>query len=207
MRTVLKRGRFGTVSRVDADLRAGSVPGRHLERDTRTARWWIAPFARRLATREARALAALRRVPGVPRLLAWDGRCLQRSWLEGTPMHVACPRDRTYYREALRLLRRLHSAGIVHRDLATERNWLVTADGQPALVNFQRALRPRYRGRRFRALACADLRHLLEHKRTYCPTCLTARERAFLARRGWPHRKQGRSPIFQAIRNQWLGKR
>jgi hypothetical protein len=32
-------------------------------------------------------------------------------------------------------------------------------------------------------LAYDDLRHLLKHKRTYCPAHLTRRERAILARR------------------------
>jgi len=38
------------------------------------------------------------------------------------------------------------------------------------------------RGRAFRALAREDLRHLLKHKRSYCPELLTARERGILAK-------------------------
>jgi len=53
----------------------------------------------------------------------------------------------------------------------------------PALVDFQLAMRPRTRGRLFRALAHDDLRHLLKHKRTYFPGRLTARQRAVLERR------------------------
>ena len=98
-------------------------------------------------------------------------------------MQRAQPRDRAYFREALRLVRRLHAAGIAHNDLQREPNWLVTTEGRPALFDFQVATRPRYRGRRFRALAYDDLRHLLEHKRTYCPEALTPRQRAMLAHR------------------------
>ena len=185
-RTVLKRDLLGTVCRIDEpalDSRAGFIC---IERDTRDARWWLRLAARRLAAREARALAALRQVPGIPRLLQWDGHCLQRSWLDGQPMHRNPPRDPAYYRDALRLLRRLHAAGVVHNDLAKEPNWLVAPDGSPAVVDFQLAMRPRHRGWRFRAFAYDDLRHLLKHKRTYCPERLTARQRTILSRRSWP---------------------
>ena len=55
------------------------------------------------------------------------------------------------------------------------------ADGLPALVDFQLALVAPRRGRAFRALAREDIRHLLKHKRSYCPERLTARERRILA--------------------------
>jgi RIO-like serine/threonine protein kinase len=187
-KTLLKRHLLGSVFRLEPGSDAhGGHDSPLVERDTRTARWWLRALARRLAAREACALQALHRVPGVPRLTAWDGRHLRRSWLDGAPMHHARPRDRAYYREALHLLRRVHAAGVVHNDLAREPNWLVRPDGLPALVDFQLALRPRYRGHRFRALAYDDLRHLLEHKRRYCAEALTARQRAMLARRSsWP---------------------
>lgn len=98
-------------------------------------------------------------------------------------MHRCPPRDPRYFTDALRTLRRLHAAGVVHNDLAKEPNWLVTADGGAALVDFQLAMRPRHRGRLFRALAYDDLRHLLKHKRTYFPSRLTARQLAILERR------------------------
>jgi RIO-like serine/threonine protein kinase len=180
-RRELKRDLFGAVCELEGDT--GASAAHCIERDVGAARWWIRGMARRMAAREARALQALERLPGVPRLLAWDGTRLQRSWIEGAPMQRAAPRDPAYFREALRLLRRLHAAGIVHNDLAKEPNWLVTPQGDPALVDFQLAMRPRRRGRLFRSLAYDDLRHLLKHKRTYCPERLTQRQRRILARR------------------------
>ena len=177
----LKRDLFGEVRRVSVQPGDGVVEG--VQRDTTCAARGVGWLARRLAAREARALHAVRHVAGVPRLLSWDGRRLVRSWVAGVPMQAAAGIDRAYFREALGLLRRLHAAGLVHNDLAKEPNWLVTPDGRPALVDFQLAMRPRYRGRVFRMLAHDDLRHLLKHKRTYCPEHLTARERAILARR------------------------
>jgi len=150
-------------------------------RDVAAARWWARAFARRAAAREARALATLEGIDGVPALLGWDGRELLRGYIAGAPMQRAQPSDRAYYREALRLLTRLHRRGIVHNDLAKEPNWLVRLDGRPALVDFQLAWTRGKRGALFRVLAREDLRHLLKHKRTYCPDALSARQRAILA--------------------------
>jgi serine/threonine protein kinase len=97
-------------------------------------------------------------------------------------MQLACPRDPAYFRAARALLARLHRRGVAHNDLAKEPNWLVTPDGAPALVDFQLALVAPRRGRLFRALAREDIRHLLKHKRNYCPERLTAREQRILAR-------------------------
>lgn len=176
-----KRDQFGTLRR--RVLPHGSTTVECAERDTTAAARGLGWLARRLAAREARALEALRGLPRVPRLLEWNGRELRRSWLDGLPMQRAAPPGREYFREALTLVRRMHAAGVVHNDLAKEPNWLVGDDGRPALVDFQLAMRPRHRGRLFRMLAWDDLRHLLKHKRSYCPEALTARQRAILARR------------------------
>lgn len=173
MHRTLKSDLFG---RVLLDEEALTV-----RRDFTAARWWLRPLARRLARREARALARLDGLAGTPRLLRFDAGVLVRDWIDGRPMQVARPADPAYFRDALALLRRLHRAGVAHNDLAKEPNWLVTASGRPALVDFQLALVSPRRGAMFRALAREDLRHLLKHKRTYCPAGLTARQRRILA--------------------------
>ncbi len=204
-RRELKRDHFGSV----ACLIDPAAPEYSLcvERDTDCAAWWVRWLARRLAAREARALAALARVPGVPRIEAWDGCRLRRSWMAGAPMHRSPPADPGYFRDALRLLRRMHAAGVLHNDLAKEPNWLVTPDGFAALVDFQLAMRPRLRGRLFRALAYDDLRHLLKHKRTYFPARLTARQLAILQRRSalsalWAHTGK---PLYLLVTRRVLG--
>lgn len=149
---------------------------RMIRRDVDAACWWARAFARSAAAREARALSKLDGVDGVPALLGWNGRELLRSYIAGAPMQQAQPCDRAYYRDALRLLARLHRCGVVHNDAAKEPNWLVGVDGRPALVDFQLAWTRGKRGALFRALAREDLRHLLKHKRTYCAQALTARQ-------------------------------
>ncbi|RDS82832.1 serine/threonine protein kinase [Dyella monticola] len=169
-RTVLKADELGRIEIVE---REGV---RCIRRDIRAARWWARLFAYRAAKREARALATLQGIDGVPALLEWNGHELLRSYIDGRPMQQAQPREPAYYRDALRLLAHLHRRGIVHNDLAKEPNWLVRADGRPALVDFQIAWTRGKRGRLFRLLAREDLRHLLKHKRTYCAAALTARQ-------------------------------
>ena len=65
---------------------------------------------------------------------------------------------------------------------------LVVGSGQAAFVDFQLAWHAPHRGRLFRILAYDDLRHLLKHKRSYCPDELTNRERRILARPSLPSR-------------------
>ncbi len=178
----LKRDTFGAIYFV---RRNGSLrTERRLDEAAPALRW----LARRLLAREARALARIAGVAGTPRLLEHTPDRLAREWIAGAPMQVARPADPAYYREALRLVRRLHARGVAHNDLAKEPNWLVAADGTPALVDFQLATISTRRSGWFRVLAREDLRHLLKHKRSYCPAALTTRQRAMLARPAWPSR-------------------
>ena len=176
----LKRDAFGAIFRVHADGRT------FIRRDTRAAHPALRFVARAVAAREARALERLAPLAGVPRLLRRDRDLVERSYIEGAPMQEAPPLgDVAYFRAARRLLLALHARGIAHNDLAKEPNWLVTTEGAPAIVDFQLATTSERHGKLFRLLAWEDLRHLLKHKRTYCPEALTPVERRVLARRSW----------------------
>lgn len=175
--TILKRDAFGEVTLV-------AVAGdRRIRRDTRTAAWPLRWLARRLLAREARALVHLRGLPGVPQLLSLEhgNRALERTFLAGRALQDARPTAVAFYRAARRLLLRVHRAGVAHNDLAKEPNWLVQGDGSPAIVDFQLARVVTRRSRLGRLMMREDLRHLLKHKRSYCPEALTPRERTILA--------------------------
>lgn len=124
-------------------------------------------------------------MPRLPQLLRWDGRVLDRSYLAGEAMHLQPSRDPRWYAQARRLLHALHRRGIAHNDLAKEANWLVLADGGPGLVDLQLASVGHPRSPWMRLLMREDLRHLLKHKRSYCPQALTLVERRLLARKSW----------------------
>ena len=157
--------------------------------------------------REARALAALEGLEGVPGLIRLEGNRLEREYLEGEPMHRARPQDPDFFRRARRLLRQLHARGVVHNDLAKEPNILVTGNGRPAFVDFQLAWATRSPGRLFRLLRYDDLRHLLKHKRTYCEERLTGRERRILATPSLPSRMWMRfvKPPYLFVTRKLLG--
>lgn len=200
-RTLLKADALGSVS-VDIERSPAAVV-----RDTRTARRGLVLLARRLARREAQALERLSGIDGVPRLIEHDGCLLVRTLVPGRPMPEANPRTRVYYASALRLLRRMHAAGVVHNDVAKEANWICLPDGRAGVVDFQLACVMPRRGRWFRLLAREDLRHMLKHKRFYASELLTARERAILAAPAWPARAWRRliKPVYLAVTRRALG--
>lgn len=179
---LLKKDLFGEV-RLES---AGEQ--RRIVRDTASAALPLRWLANALMRREARALAALDDVEGTPQLIFADRGRLARKYIDGAPMHRAKPANPDFFRQALRLLRELHARGVVHNDLAKEPNVLVTVHGNPAFVDFQLAWHAQRRGRLFRILGYDDLRHLLKHKRTYCPDRLTDRQRQILATPSLPAR-------------------
>lgn len=172
---LLKKDLFGRTDVVYSD---GDSPV--VRRDSRTAATTVRWVARKLLAREALALAVLEGTPGVPRLVRVNKHTLDRSYIEGLPMQVGKPIDPRYFRDAAQILRHLHRKNVVHNDLAKEPNFLVCDGGRPAIIDFQLAWFARGRGRLFRTLAREDIRHLLKHKRTYCPQHLTQRERTIL---------------------------
>ncbi len=172
---ILKKDLFGEV------VLRPAADGPVIVRDASTARWWLRWLARSLLRREAESLAALDGVEGVPRLLRHDRDTLVRTYLAGRPLQDAKTSDPVWFNAAARLLRRLHRAGVCHNDLAKEPNLIVLDDGRPAFIDFQLGWQSSHRGRLFRTAAREDIRHLLKHKRTYCPGSLTQRERDILA--------------------------
>lgn len=198
---LLKKDIFGEVS-----LCYGEA-GMRIVRDASRARPWARWLARRLLAREARSLAATDGIAGIPEVLYVKTDTLHRSWIAGEPMQINRPADSGYFLAAAKLLRRLHRQGLVHNDLAKEPNWLVTDGGQPGIVDFQLAWYCPKRGRLFRLLAREDLRHLLKHKRTYCPDYLTGRERAILANPSMPSRAWmlGGKPVYHFVTRKIFG--
>ncbi len=183
---VLKSDHFSTVERGFWRADKGEVEA-VLRRFDQVA-WWVRPIAFHFGRREARALARLQGVAG-PRLLAQGDGFLVRSWIEGLPLHLARPSgDAGYFRAAKRMLFAMHRLGVVHNDLAKEQNWLRDGKGRPQFTDFQLAVTVARRNFLFRIAAHEDLRHLLKHKRKYCPEALTPRERRVLATKSLPSR-------------------
>src|SRR3954462_3098217 len=165
---VLKRDIFSIVERgiyrgpdgdVDAVLRRiDQVP------------WGTFLIARNFLVREARALGIVAS-RGIAPLLYFAGkRVLVRRWIDGVPLHIARPvGDLAYFRSAREALRKLHTAGFCHNDLAKEQNWRRGAEGRAYLTDFQLSAQPRRRSHFFRLAAYEDLPPTPNHNRTTVP--------------------------------------
>ncbi len=199
--TLLKKDLFG-------EIRLSSYNGTPVVvRDCRSAATGLRWLARHMMRREARALAALEDISGVPEIVRIEQDRLLRSYLVGEPMQRAKPPDPAYFKAAARMLRRVHRAGVAHNDLGKEPNLIVCADGSPGLIDFQLSWSVRQRSDLFRMLAREDLRHLLKHKRTYCPNWLSTREQAILAKPSWASIAWSHTvkPIYLFITRRLLG--
>jgi hypothetical protein len=160
-----------------------------IRRDLTTARWWAKPLAWHFGVRERRSLARANGIGGVPALLAASDGVIIRGFIEGLPFQMAKPHGQAaLFSDAKRLLRQLRRAGVCHNDLAKEPNWLVTPDGRAAVTDFQLATVHDRRSRLYKLLAHEDLRHLLKHKRKFCPGAITPGELRVLKKKSLPAR-------------------
>jgi hypothetical protein len=112
----------------------------HVPAWLRLPAWW-------LARREARAFAGHRR-HAEPRRNCCAGPSRAAIAVISPARRCINGRRAATLRtsaRARRLLQQLHRRGVAHNDLAKEANWLVLADGTPALIDFQLAVlgRPR----------------------------------------------------------------
>jgi hypothetical protein len=182
---VLKRDHFSTIVQGHAP---GDPSDRRVLRDLTGLPWYSAGVARWLARREARALAAVQGIAGVPRLIRADRDGILRGWTEGVPLNLAPPREALWFADAARILRQMRRRGVSHNDLAKPQNWLHLPDGRAGVIDFQLAWVHRRRGALARLMAYEDLRHLLKQKRRYAGALLTPAQRRMVERRSLPAR-------------------
>ncbi|PYE90133.1 serine/threonine protein kinase [Phyllobacterium leguminum] len=182
---VFKRDVF---SETRAGYFAGDPEKRIIHRLVSAAPRWSRPLAWLLAKREIRGLKTVRGLKGVPQLIGTDRHGLYRTWTEGAPLHLARPTDLKWYRSAHRILRDLRRLGVTHNDLAKPQNWLMTPDGEAAVIDFQLASVHKRRGPLYRLMAYEDFRHLIKQKRAFAAHLMTPTEKRILARRSLPSR-------------------
>lgn len=180
--TVLKRDIFSTIERGVWHDAQGEHPA--VRRRYSDVKWWVKPLARHFARREARALNRATGSGHTVPVFALEEGWLVRGFVDGLPLQIARPvGNAAWFASARAGLREVHRRGIAHNDLAKPQNWLFAADGGAVLMDFQLAVCFRSRSKLFRIAAYEDIRHLLKHKRSFCPEALTAREKKILARK------------------------
>jgi hypothetical protein len=183
---VLKRDHFSTIVQGHAP---GDPGARLVLRDLTGLPWYSMGLARWLARREARALAAVQGIEGVPRLIRADRTGILRGWTEGVPLNLGPPRDALWYRDAARILRQMRRRGVSHNDLAKPQNWLHLPDGRAGVIDFQLAWVHRHPGTRLaRLMGYEDLRHLQKQKRRYASHLLTPSQHRMVLRPSLPGR-------------------
>src|SRR5690606_6416951 len=87
---LIKKDALGSV-RILRQVESSAGNGLYVRRDIADSKRFLRPLARRLARREAAALAAADGITGVPHLIAFDGRAVLRRYIEGRPMYAAKP--------------------------------------------------------------------------------------------------------------------
>ena len=106
---------------------------------SRSAVWFGRVLGPLLAYREARALALLDGIRGVPRLLRKVSmRALLIEHIDGIPARAIPPGSVTpeLFDKLEELVRAIHERGVAHCDLRSGGNIVVNSAGQPYLVDF-----------------------------------------------------------------------
>ena len=146
------------------------------------AKLFARPLAFYLAYREKTILDVLGKLndPRLPRLLHFGKGFLVRSYIEGTALKNKKIADISYYDDAAMLLKKIHTAGIVHNDLEKPENWLVTGDNTPGIIDFQLACYFPKKGKIFKLCQKEDLRHLIKQKKRFSPDNLSEDDKNIL---------------------------
>ncbi len=179
----MKRDALGAVHRVALE-RAGEPPREFV---LRSMDGWVVlrPFARLLARREQRAMAACGRggqrcFGPAPSLREEERAALgqvrgvrarelfTRPFIAGAPLHSAERLPLDFFDLLESAVRGLHAAGVCHNDLHKEQNVVVDRAGRPRLIDFQLAsVHSNRRGKRFESRCRDDLRHVQKLRRRY----------------------------------------
>ena len=130
--------------------------------------------------REYRMLRRLRGIDGICQLVRDSFRWgIFLKWIPGAPLHRfrknELPSD--VYQRVVRIVKKMHEAGVVHLDLGHCGNILVTPDKQPVLVDFQSAFFVKRWPPLFRRwLERIDELTVLKWKKKRFPKCLTVED-------------------------------
>lgn len=153
--------------------------------------WFARLLGPLLSRREARALERLGDVRGVPGLLARpDSRSLLIEYLPATALEDAAEGTdwRAFFVRLDGLLADMHSQGIAHCDLRSPYNTMISAEGEPFIVDFVASVS---RGRRwnvpanllFERFARADREAIIKLKKSAAPYLVTESEESAYASR------------------------
>ena len=180
--------------------------------------WFVRhTIARLLLWREKRALRHLEGLDGIPELIMSQGKwALAYPYIPGVTLHEALfGKERVgepYFKALEELVTKMHEKGIAHLDLRNKNNILITADGSPALIDFQSAVLMKGLPSRFRRLLCVvDLSGVYKYWDKLSPETMTPQGREAIQRiaslrrfwvlKGYPLHNFFRRPASRKLTN------
>jgi predicted Ser/Thr protein kinase len=210
----LKRGAW---NKADVYL-ALTKEGRYAVKDYAAKSWLVRLTGAMQLERESRAYKALEGMMGVPRLAGKiDKDAIIMEFVEGVRLqkfHKLRPLPHLIP-GLMSLLREVHERGVVHNDIRSRENILVTPAGRIYLIDFSSASNFQKKGlKRFffmPVMAGSERRALLKWKEALAPELMTESERVSFRRFGflrslWPFnpkkdlvKKNGEAEKFRAL--------
>ncbi len=174
-------------------------------------------YGKWLQAHERDIYKTLEGIHGVPRWIACVGDTgYAIEYIDALPLdHIDKPQP-AVFDELARLFEQIHQRDVAYVDANKRSNILVTADGQPFLVDYQLSIRKRpdwpWPLRNVLAalvdrIAAKDIYHLYKHKRRMTDIKLTPEQDALSRRRSalhYLHRKL--SKPYRAIRRKYLAR-
>ncbi len=140
-REILREGRWANARVVRATIGGADWT----VKDFGSRGWWVRNlFGRWLLRRELRTLRRLEGIDGVPaQAFRVDAHAIAARFVPGVTLDRA-PREQmneSFFLALESLFRQVHARGLVHLDSRGSSNLLATPRGEPALIDFQAALR------------------------------------------------------------------
>jgi RIO-like serine/threonine protein kinase len=192
----MKREEFQTIEAISKgnafgkpDLNKVEVEGRTLmvkdvRRKSFPVRWSLGLW---LIHKEWKIYSRLLGVEGVPMPIERiDRLAFAMEYVPGRPIERGETLPDTFFQDLERILKELHSKGVVHMDLRHKGNILVSESGKPILIDFNSSFSFHEKGllRRFLfpLLRWVDYGGLLKLKQRVSPSSMTPEELSFLKR-------------------------
>jgi serine/threonine protein kinase len=180
----LTKGNFGKPDLNQIEVEGRTLMVKDVRRKKFLLRWTLGLW---LIHKEWKIYSRLSGMKGIPQPIERINRfAFAMEFIPGRPILRGEPLPSSFLSDLERVLREVHSRGVVHLDLRHKGNILVTEKGEPFLIDFNSSFAFKEKGflRRylFPLLRWVDYGGLLKLKKRISPSLMTPGEIAFLKR-------------------------
>jgi len=182
--TISKGNAFGKPDLDKVKVEGRTLMVKDVRRKSFPLRWSLGLW---LIHKEWKIYSRLEGIEGIPKPAERIDRfAFAMEYVPGRPIERGEPLSGTFFQGLERILKELHSRGVVHMDLRHKGNILVSENGKPILIDFNSSFSFNEKGllRRFLfpLLRWVDYGGLLKLKQRVSPASMTSTELAFLKR-------------------------